>query len=240
MRLSLSLLVAVLFHGVLLGVGAAMLARSPDVPAPSPAMEIDVEPVEITQAKPDPLADALAGSGPGRLPATPARPPLSPSRRPPRSARETPVATDGVAPSLAPSTAGTAPALPVGVPAAQPSNRPPGSGPPASARASFAAASIGSSIVATATPRYRTNPKPDYPIASQRRREEGVVVLNVAVDAGGTPTSMSIKRSSGHPLLDRAALDAVRRWTFEPARSGGVPMVSQVEVPVRFSLDDLP
>jgi protein TonB len=240
MRLSLSLLIAALFHGVLLGAGAAVLARWPAAPAVSPAMEIDVEPVEIIQTKPDPIADAIAGSGPARRSATPARPPRSPSRRRPRSARETPVAASEVAPPLAPSADGSFPVVPVGVPAAQPSSSPPPSGSPASARSGVAAASIGTNLVATAMPRYRTNPKPDYPIASQRRREEGVVVLNVAVDTGGTPTSISLQRSSGHPLLDRAALDAVRRWTFEPARSGGVPMVSRLDVPVRFSLDDLP
>jgi protein TonB len=240
MRLSLSLLIAALFHGVLLGVGAAVLARRPAAPAVSPAMEIDVEPVEIIQAKPDPIAEAIAGSESARQPATPARPSLSPSRRPPRSAPETPVAADEVSPPPAPSAAGAFPAASVGVPAVQPSSSPPPSGSPASARSGVAAASIGTNIVATATPRYRTNPKPDYPIASQRRREEGVVVLNVAVDAGGTPTSISLERSSGHPLLDRAALDAVRRWTFEPARLGGVPRGSRVDVPVRFSLDDLP
>jgi periplasmic protein TonB len=240
MRLSLSLLVAALFHGVLLGVGAAALARWPSAPAVLPAMEIDVEPVEIIQAKPDPIADAMPGNEAGRQSATPARPPLSPSRRPPRIAHETPVAANEVAPSLAASADGTFPAVPVGVPAAQPSSSSPPSGSPASARSGVAVASSGAEIVATAKPRYRTNPKPDYPIASQRRREEGVVVLNVAVDASGTPTSISLQRSSGHPLLDRAALDAVRRWTFEPARLGGVPMVSRVDVPVRFSLDDLP
>jgi protein TonB len=238
MRLSLSLLIAVLFHGVLLGVGAAVLARGPAPPAVSPAMEIDVEPVEIVEAKPDPIAQSAPGTEPGRRPATPARD-LSPSRRPPRIAREAPLAADKVAPPLAPSADGAFPAGPVGVPAAQPSSPPPPSGSPTSARAGVGAASLGADLVATAKPRYRTNPKPDYPIASQRRREEGVVVLSVAVDASGTPTSMSIKQSSGYPLLDRAALDAVRRWTFEPARSGGVPMFSQVAVPVRFSLDAL-
>lgn len=89
-------------------------------------------------------------------------------------------------------------------------------------------------------PRYRTNPIPEYPIPSRRRREEGIVLLDVAVDADGKPSSISLNRSSGYPLLDRAALDAVRRWTFEPARAGGVPMFSRVVVPVRFSLSESP
>jgi protein TonB len=236
MRLSLSLLIAALFHAVLLGVAAAALARWPIAPVASPAIEIDVEPVEIVEARPDRVADAMPGSEPGRPTPTHATP--APSRHTPRIARETPVSAGQAGPSLAPSAGGT---LPAGPPAAQLSNLPPPRGPAGSARSTAAAASNGGAhIVAIAQPRYRTNPKPDYPIASQRRREEGVVILNVAVDAGGIPTSMSIKQSSGHPLLDRAALDAVRRWTFEPARSGGVPMFSQVPVPVRFSLDDLP
>jgi TonB family protein len=64
--------------------------------------------------------------------------------------------------------------------------------------------------------------------------------VDVAVDANGTPTRISVNRSSGYPLLDRAALDAVRRWTFDPARAGGTPVFSQVVVPVRFSLGEGP
>ena len=90
----------------------------------------------------------------------------------------------------------------------------------------------------SAQPRYNTNPRPDYPIPSLRRREEGTVLLNVQVQPDGTPAAISLNRSCGHPLLDRAALDAVRRWTFEPARAAGVPVASLVVIPVRFSLDD--
>jgi protein TonB len=57
------------------------------------------------------------------------------------------------------------------------------------------------------------------------------------VQADGLPAEISLNRSSGHPLLDRAALDAVRRWTFEPGRAAGVPVASLVVVPVRFSLE---
>ena len=92
----------------------------------------------------------------------------------------------------------------------------------------------------SAQPRYHTNPRPDYPLPSLRRREEGIVLLNVQVQADGTPAAISLNRSCGHPLLDRAALDAVRRWTFEPARAAGVPVASLVVIPVRFSLAEQP
>jgi protein TonB len=83
---------------------------------------------------------------------------------------------------------------------------------------------------------YRSNPKPDYPPEARRQRQEGVVLISVEVDADGRPVEVSLARSSGFPLLDEAAVQAVRRWTFEPARAGGLAVSSHVEVPVRFSL----
>ena len=81
-----------------------------------------------------------------------------------------------------------------------------------------------------------SNPPPEYPVEARRLHQEGVALLGVEVSAEGRPTSVHIKRSSGVPVLDQAALDAVRRWTFEPARIGGLPVASSVDVPLRFSL----
>ena len=61
-------------------------------------------------------------------------------------------------------------------------------------------------------------------------------MISVEVGADGRAESVSLRRSSGVPALDQAALAAVRRWTFEPARAGGMAVSSRVEVPVRFSL----
>jgi len=87
-----------------------------------------------------------------------------------------------------------------------------------------------------AKPRYRSNPPPDYPLEARRLKQQGVVILSVAVNAAGHPISVSLSRGSGFPSLDKAALDAVSRWSFEPAQTAGMPMASHVEVPVRFSL----
>ncbi len=54
----------------------------------------------------------------------------------------------------------------------------------------------------------------------------------------GRPTGVAVKQSSGVAILDQAAIAAVRRWTFEPARTAGLPVASTVEVPVRFSLSE--
>jgi protein TonB len=63
-----------------------------------------------------------------------------------------------------------------------------------------------------------------------------VVLLAVEVDAGGRARSVALARTSGYPRLDRAAIEAVRRWRFKPAIRAGIPAASEVTVPVRFSL----
>jgi len=86
--------------------------------------------------------------------------------------------------------------------------------------------------------RYRSNPKPEYPGEAKRLHQEGVVLLSVEVSAGGLATDVTLKRSSGFPMLDQAAIQAVKRWTFEPARAASFPVASRVDVPVRFSLSE--
>jgi protein TonB len=89
----------------------------------------------------------------------------------------------------------------------------------------------------SARPRYKTNPEPPYPVLARRRRQEGVVLLAVRVDAAGRPETVEIQTSSGFAALDEAAVAAVKTWEFEPGRLGGAPVPSQVEVPIRFQLE---
>jgi protein TonB len=80
------------------------------------------------------------------------------------------------------------------------------------------------------------NPAPAYPYAARRRGQEGRVVLEVEVLADGGAGAVAVARSSGVASLDRAAVDAVRRWRFRPARRNGRTVRSTVRVPVRFAL----
>ncbi|MGH7942414.1 MAG: energy transducer TonB [Limisphaerales bacterium] len=89
---------------------------------------------------------------------------------------------------------------------------------------------------AEARPDYLKNPPPDYPAVARRRHEQGVVLLIVGVTAEGRVSRVAIKMSSGFKRLDDAALKAVRKWDFEPARSGPLALASEVEVPIRFEL----
>jgi len=82
----------------------------------------------------------------------------------------------------------------------------------------------------------REEVSPEYPPASIRRGEQGLVLLGVQVRASGRPAGAWILKSSGYDRLDQAALEAVRRARFRPARRNGCPVTSWVTVPVRFVL----
>lgn len=78
------------------------------------------------------------------------------------------------------------------------------------------------------------NPSPRYPSGALRRRESGTVMVRVDVGPDGVPTSTSLVEGSGSRDLDKAALDAVRRWRFRPAQINGQPTVGSVVVPISF------
>lgn len=78
------------------------------------------------------------------------------------------------------------------------------------------------------------SPPPRYPPQALRRGESGTVLVRVRVGADGTPEDVSIADSSGSRLLDRAALEAVRRWRFTPATANGRPVADTVQVPIDF------
>ena len=61
------------------------------------------------------------------------------------------------------------------------------------------------------------------------------MLVEARVDASGAVSAVSVANGSGSRLLDRAAMDAVRRWRFEPARSNGEPVAATVRVPIQFS-----
>ena len=85
---------------------------------------------------------------------------------------------------------------------------------------------------------YRNKTMPAYPLAARQRGQQGSVLLSVAITAEGRPSQVSTKQSSGYPILDRAAVQAVSGWVFDPARLGARPVATVIEVPIRFSLEN--
>ena len=81
------------------------------------------------------------------------------------------------------------------------------------------------------------NEPPRYPWSARVRGDQGRVVVSVWVSAEGRAESLSVLVSSGHALLDSAAVEAIERWRFEPARRGGTETASLLNVPVTFRLE---
>ncbi len=84
---------------------------------------------------------------------------------------------------------------------------------------------------------YLKNPPPVYPATARRQGQQGRVMLRVLVNAAGGADQVEIRRSSGHGMLDSAALEAVRQWRFVPARQGDQPVAAWVLVPITFTLE---
>ncbi len=89
----------------------------------------------------------------------------------------------------------------------------------------------------SSAPNYGINPLPKYPLLAREKGYEGTVYLRVLVRADGRVERLTVDRSSGYEVLDRAAVDSVREWAFFPAKKGGRSVQSWVLLPVKFALN---
>lgn len=85
---------------------------------------------------------------------------------------------------------------------------------------------------------FANNPKPPYPAASRRMGEEGLVILAVHITETGRVSEIRLKKSSGYPRLDNAAIAAVKQWRYIPAMQGNAPIPFWHTQAIRFSLTD--
>jgi protein TonB len=92
--------------------------------------------------------------------------------------------------------------------------------------------------ITSAMPRYLQNPAPPYPLAARRNGYEGTTLLNVKVMPDGTAGEVRVFKSSNYEVLDKAAAEAVKGWTFIPAKRMGIPVVEWVTIPIRFQLEE--
>lgn len=77
--------------------------------------------------------------------------------------------------------------------------------------------------------------RPDYPYEARRAGLTGAGVVVIELDsATGKVTSVRMDPSTGHAILDRAAIDAFMRWRFKPGT------VSPVRTPIRFTVSGPP
>jgi len=80
------------------------------------------------------------------------------------------------------------------------------------------------------------NPPPVYPPLARRLGRKGLVILRVRVARNGACTAVEIMQSSGHAVLDDAAVKAVKSWTFKAGSIGGMAVDAELEIPIRFKL----
>ena len=76
--------------------------------------------------------------------------------------------------------------------------------------------------------------KPIYPPIAQSARVQGVVIIEATIGPNGRVPRRKVLRSI--PLLDAAALDAVKQWVYTPTLLNGVPVPVIMTVTVNFTL----
>lgn len=90
--------------------------------------------------------------------------------------------------------------------------------------------------ISLVAPRQITTVAPAYPATARAARIRGIVIIEAVIDETGTPTNLQVLR--GEPMLDEAALAAVRQWRYQPTLFNGVPVRVMMTVTVNFSLQD--
>ncbi len=244
-------------HAVGLATAAALGQASP---APAP-IQVPIEVVKLPEEKPAP-PPPKADRRPAPRPVLRARPvepePVQPATliedkalleapAPPRVAENVPANAMMSQPNPVVTgpregrPAGAGPLFSTGDLPVRPGPSPSG-GSGASGRAGSGLAAAGTSdasvagVTSFARPLGGYQTKPRYPESARTAGIEGTSLLRFVVLADGLVGTVNVERSAGHPDLDRAAIDAVKTWRFEPARRGKEPVAVWVTMPVRFEL----
>ncbi|MCC6470413.1 MAG: energy transducer TonB [Alphaproteobacteria bacterium] len=200
-------------------------------PEPPPEPKPDV--VLLEEEPPPPAPPKLHPEPPKPQPPPKPKPPnivQKPAPKPVQQAAVTP--TEPVAAPLGMPEAPKGPASSLAPPSVEPAT---GLSTPGTASGASAPADGGPLVLLD--PAYREPPSPPtYPPRSILLGQQGQVIVRAAIDPRGTPEEVVVWTSSGFPLLDKAAVDAVKRWRFIPARRGGGTVAAWVQVPVNFKL----
>lgn len=221
--------ISLLLHGVLIACLAMLGPPEPVAPpAVMAAIEVDIVPVAATGAE-----ERETTAPPAASPPSPSSPPaaanrpgsrLLPAANQPVSAVQAPAADSSIAAIAAAPAAAAEPAVAVTVRGGQ-----------AAVGAGEGRHTAGGGRT---PPAFIAGSRPAYPQAARKARWEGAVVVRIFIEADGTVTAAAVKAGSGYDILDEAAVQAVKKWRYAPAKEGGVPIASLHDVRVRFSLDE--
>ena len=79
-------------------------------------------------------------------------------------------------------------------------------------------------------------PQPEYPAELRAQNVEGTVVLAVSIDEKGEVATCEVTKSTDK-RFEAAAVEAVRKWKFNPATKNKTPVSCKVTLPIRFSAE---
>jgi TonB family protein len=212
---------------------------SPDAGA-APAWQTSPAPLELAAEEPEP--QELPPVNAALRPAPPATAPARTQQAPPTAVFRP--AESRPAEALAPVTSPSVPVRPLATvvdPAPEEGAAPPPatvSGEQASVPALVQPSPTVPALPAPTAPRVtpaelRRRVQPVYPAAARAANIQGTVVLEVTIGRDGGVRQT--RQVSGHPMLLQAALDAVRRWQYEPATLNGQPVESTARVTIHFT-----
>lgn len=209
---------------------------APLVPLPAAKVSADTVPPAPARAVPPPASPSPRQASAPRLP----RPHLAaPASRP--AADEPPLRPPAREPAAetAPAPAAPTPTVPRDSAISQPTAETPTPAGPAIGAPTTGVAAAGGPVAAARTatqpagparsgPRvdasWAGNTPPPYPGMAMRMGEQGEVRLDVRVGVDGRVTEIRLRQSSGSALLDRTAIETVKKWRFNPATVDGRPV----------------
>ena len=198
----------------------------PPSPMPAPVITQEKSPVQVEPAEPAP---ETREKEPEEIPDPEPPSEISPESSEPPSPAPTKRQKKEPMPEVAP------PPTPIQHPTALNRKTAKQAGPLAEAPLKSESLSDG---LSEASPALRHSIKPVYPLSARKKGLEGTVVCLVKVSKGGRAEKASVMRSSGHRVLDTAALRAVRKARFVPARRAGRDIPSETQLTFVFRLED--
>ena len=225
LRLRIAGLVSLALH---LSVVAGMLLVARE---PAPGVEAPDKPVAVEL-----VMEEQKGAG-----KTEAAPPATQQTEPQPAPQPSPKPPEAVAEPLP-----TAQALPPPTPQAPPAKAAPAADRPQPApeinlggtdSESNAIVLLGPDVIPATPDKKARNRPPLYPEDAARRGQQGTVLLVIHVGPSGLPSAVGVERSSGYPMLDKSAIDAVTKWTFVPAVKDGLPVAFDFHMNFTFAFE---
>jgi protein TonB len=222
-------------------------------PSPLETQQADVKPVAPAAATPSPATPATKSASndkPASTPTPPEEQPVAVAEAPkpvaPRKEFNTASLAQRIRPALAtdipdaPSVggpvsaalpgvnlpvAGAVPSAPVALPTSRPAAAPPVPLPSTSAANGKQGGQIQQAVLIT-------RKEPEYPKIAKQTGAKGVVTLNATIGKDGR--IKAVKVISGHPMLQNAAIEAVKQWVYKPTLLNGTAVETETQIMLNF------